>query len=266
MCLILFAYRAHPRYALILAANRDENYARPTLAAGFWSDHPQVYGGRDLECGGTWLGVTRNGRFSAITNFRDGYAQKTSTRSRGTLVAQFLCGTEPSATYIGEIAQSAAHFNGFNLLVGDLESMHYFSNRGHRAAAVEPGIHGLSNHLLDTPWPKVTRGKETLARLLEADENTIVDDLFDLLADRLIAPDHTLPDTGVGLHRERTLSPAFIVSPSYGTRSSTVVLIGYDGEVFFSERSFGPLGAAGNEVARRFALDATARTPKTPGT
>ena len=258
MCLILFAYKAHPRYAFVLAANRDERYDRPTLAAGFWSDHPRVYGGRDLECGGTWLGVARSGRFAAITNFRDGYAQKTAARSRGTLVAEFLCGVKSAAAYIDEIAQSAAHFNGFNLLVGDLDSTHYLSNRGHRAAAIEAGIHGLSNHLLDTPWPKVARGKETLARLLATDENTMTAGLFDLLADRLIAPDHVLPDTGVGLHRERVLSPAFIVSPGYGTRSSTVALICNDGEVLFAERSFGPHGAPGGEVTERYSIDTAA--------
>jgi uncharacterized protein with NRDE domain len=264
MCLILFAYKAHPRYALVLAANRDEKYDRPTLPAAFWSDQPQVCGGRDLDGGGTWLGVTRGGRFAAVTNFRDGYAQKTGTRSRGTLVADFLCDASSPAEYARSIVDAAANFNGFNLLVGDAETMHYFSNRGHRAAPVEPGIHGLSNHLLDTPWPKVVRGKKILADLLHADESTIVDGLFDLLADPTIAPDDALPETGVGLHRERALSPAFIVSPNYGTRSSSVVLISYDGDVLFSERSFGPLGAPGLQVTRHFSLDPAAKVIGTP--
>lgn len=264
MCLILFAHKAHPRYTLVIAANRDESYCRPTAQAAFWDDHSHIYGGRDLTHGGTWLGVTLGGRVAAVTNFRDGYAIKTGTRSRGELVRNFLCGNMSAADYMREVSHDAAAFNGFNLLAGDLEEIYYFSNRGHQLTRVTPGIHGLSNHLLDTPWPKVTRGKQVLADLLQHDEPELIEGLFLLLADRVIAPDHALPDTGIGLHRERALSPAFIHSPTYGTRSSSVVLIGNDGCVTFGERSFGEHGVPGPEVTGRFALDPSALHPAAP--
>lgn len=257
MCLILFAYKVHPEYPLVLAANRDEVYARPTAPAAFWSDHPNIYGGRDLEHGGTWLGVTRNGRVSAVTNFRDGYATKDSTRSRGELVGDFLRGTEPARAYADRISREAHTYNGFNLIVGDLDELHYVSNRGTRVTMIEPGIHGLSNHLLNTPWPKIKRGKTILAGLLHDNPSALVDGLDALLADRATAPDDVLPDTGVGLPRERILSPAFIISPLYGTRSSTVVLIDNHGQVVFTERSFGERGKPGRSITARFTLEPT---------
>jgi len=166
MCLILFAHRAAPGYALVLAANRDEFFSRPTGPAGYWTDAPHVLAGRDLEKGGTWLGVTRDGRWAAITNYRDGSRPETGSRSRGELVARYLSEGSTAMSYAAAVASAAAEYHGFNLLVGDAKGVHYVSNRVARAQVLEPGIYGLSNHLLDTPWPKVERGKREMEALL----------------------------------------------------------------------------------------------------
>ncbi len=249
MCLLLLAYKTHPNYPLVLAANRDEAYRRPTAFAAFWHDHPHIYGGRDLEQGGTWLGITRGGRVAAVTNFRDGYATKTGTRSRGELVRNFLRGNQLAPDYINRVRREAHAYNGFNLIAGDLEDLYYYSNRGSHVTALTPGIHGLSNHLLNTPWPKVERGRKILAELLPQGAHELTEGLFAVLADRAVAHDDTLPDTGVGLPRERVLSPAFISSPTYGTRASTVVLVDNHGQVLFIERSFGERGKAQQTAA-----------------
>jgi len=255
MCLILFAHKVHPDYPLVLAANRDESYQRATAPAAFWQDDARVYGGRDLEQGGTWLGITRTGRVAALTNFRAGNAVKTSTRSRGELVGNYLRSNQPAAAYLGRTGREAMLYNGFNLLAGDVDSLHYFSNRAGAAVAVSPGIHGLSNHLLDTPWPKVERGKRALAGMLDLAGSDLSDALFSVLADRTPAPDAELPDSGIGLQRERLLSPAFIVKPLYGTRCSTVLLVDNQGRVTFSERSFGEGGKPGHAITGRFLLE-----------
>jgi uncharacterized protein with NRDE domain len=255
MCLLLFAYKVHPAYPLVLAANRDESYQRATAPAAFWSDHPLIYGGRDLEHGGSWLAITRGGRIAAVTNFRDPYAGKNGTRSRGDLVKNFLRGSQSPSEYVNRVSREAGVYNGFNLLAGDLEDLYYFSNRGNRVAAITPGIHGLSNHLLNTPWPKVEHGKRIVAELLRSPTKDLATGLFDILADRSIADDETLPDTGVGLPRERLLSPAFISSSNYGTRASTVVLIDNHGLVQFIERSFGERGKPLQTVTGRFTLE-----------
>jgi uncharacterized protein with NRDE domain len=254
MCLILFANHVHPDYALVLAANRDESYARPTAPAAFWNDHPRIYGGRDLEQGGTWLGVTRDGAFGAVTNYRGGSARN-AARSRGELVANYLRGRQPPADYVAAVRHEADAYNGFNLLAGNPAELHFLSNRSDRGGIVEPGVHGLSNHLLDTPWPKVERGKERLTELLASRAQELIDGLFALLGERGFAPDNSLPETGVGLARERVLSPAFIVSPAYGTRSSTVLLVDHHGEVIFIEHRFGDGGIPAGSTAMTFALE-----------
>jgi len=254
MCLILFAHKVHPAYRLVVAANRDESYARPTAAATFWKDDPRICGGRDLEQGGTWLGITRDGAFGAVTNYRGGSARN-SSRSRGELVANYLLASQRPADYLAQVHRDADAYNGFNLLAGNLAELHFLSNRGDRCGIVEPGVHGLSNHLLDTPWPKVERGKKRLTELLESHSQELIDGLFELLAERSIAPDAALPETGVGLARERVLSPAFIISPAYGTRASTVLLVDNHGEVTFIERSFGAGGHPAGATAMTFALE-----------
>jgi uncharacterized protein with NRDE domain len=237
MCLILFAYKVHPSYNLILAANRDEFYERPSSAAEFWEDAPQVLAGRDLQEGGTWMGIDRAGRFAAITNYRDPASWKNNAPSRGGLVSSYLCGNQSADDYLGKISRQAQLYNGYNLIVGDRHELLTYSNRGERQK-LNPGIYGLSNHLLNTSWPKVSRGKKLLAATLNKKGVELEDELFAVLADRKIPADDKLPDTGIGLEWERVLSSIFIESPVYGTRSSTILLIGKNGRVKFVEKVY----------------------------
>jgi uncharacterized protein with NRDE domain len=242
MCLILFAERAESRYRLVLAANRDEFLDRPSAEGGFWPDAPHVLGGRDLDKGGTWLGVTPEGRWAAVTNYREGVRPDPGMRSRGLLTRDFLLGSASAEGYAEQVAARAGQFAGFNLLVGDASTVFYLSNRPLLVQRVQPGIHGLSNHLLDTTWPKVRRGRTAMADLLGTEEDVLVTGLFALLLDRQQASDGELPATGVSLDWERRLSASFIVSEGYGTRASTVMLIRAQGGIRFEERSFGPGG------------------------
>ncbi|WP_053365347.1 NRDE family protein [Bacillus sp. FJAT-27245] len=238
MCLILFAYKAHPRYRLIVAANRDESYARPTASADFWEDEPKILAGRDLEKMGTWMGVSTDGRFAALTNYRDpGQMNAAGKLSRGELVAGFLKGGMASGDYMSGLAATGDLYPGYNLLADDGKSLHYFSNMEGVAREVGPGIHGVSNHLLNTPWPKVIRGKKGLGELLKLDADGLEQALFGLLRHADPAPDVDLPDTGIGLEWERILSPLFIRSEGYGTRCSTVLLLG-DEELSYTERVY----------------------------
>ena len=257
MCLILFAFQAHADFPLVIAANRDEAYTRPAAPAGFWQDHPRVYGGRDLEMGGAWMGLTRDGRFAAVTNYRDGFPKGVAPRSRGDLVGGFLTGTQAARPYLENVAARKAEYAGFGVLAGDLNALCFLSNYGNGVEMVTAGVHGLSNHLLDTPWPKVTSGKRELAAWLNSDAGALPEKLFDMLSDRGVAADRELPDTGVGLQREKALGPKFIaVDDRYGTRASTVVIVQRDGGVRYSERSFGPRGEFLGEVSHQFELTA----------
>jgi uncharacterized protein with NRDE domain len=259
MCLILLAWKSHPEYPLVFAGNRDERYERPTAAADFWKDDPEIFGGRDLELGGTWLGVRRDGRFAAITNYRDGPAKKPAPRSRGELTTNFLRGNDGPAAYLNRLSTAdGCLYGGYTLLVGDRERLYGLSNRGGGVEELPPGVHGLSNHLLNTPWPKIVRGKNRVAALLGTGEPDLIAGLFEALADRATASDSELPETGVGSARERALSPAFIADEHYGTRASTVLLIGRDGSATFVERRYGPRGAAIGATEKRFALSAKA--------
>ena len=239
MCLILFAHRAVPGHVLVLAANRDEFFARPTEPASHWTDAPHVLAGRDLEKGGTWLGVTRDGRWAAVTNYRDGTRPETGSRSRGELVARYLLKGSSAASYAAAVVSAGSEYHGFNLLVGDTEGVHYVSNHGAQPQALRPGIYGLSNHLLDTPWPKVARGKRDMEALLGANSEDPTEPLLALLADRRPAAAEALPETGVSRDWEKLLSSAFIRAPGYGTRASSVLLIEYSGAASLCERSFG---------------------------
>ena len=263
MCLILLAWRAHPEFPLVFAGNRDEAYQRPSAAAGFWADDPQIFGGRDLEKGGTWLGLTRSGRMAVVTNYRDGPAARVAPRSRGELTAAFLRGTEDPRAYLEGVAARAADYGGFTLIVGDSDRLYSTSNRGRGIEEIAFGVHGLSNHLIDTPWPKVERGKQRLLALLKAKETELIEGLLDALADRTAAPDSELPDTGVGLQRERELSPAFVAGERYGTRATTALLVSRGKEVLCVERRFGARGAPEGETTQRFALYKRARGRKT---
>jgi uncharacterized protein with NRDE domain len=237
MCFIVFAYRVHPWYRLIAAANRDEYYERPSAPVAFWEDAPQVLAGRDLKEGGTWMGITRGGKFAAITNFRDPGSVKNGAPTRGRLVSDFLMGSESAVSYMNRISRSAQKYNGFNLICGDPRDLLVYSNRG-EIIKLEPGIFGLSNHLLDSPWPKVVKGKKALAAAMNQKGSVLEESLFKILSDQKRAPDHKLPSTGVELEWERLLSPIFIESPDYGTRSSSVLLMGKNKWVRFVEKVF----------------------------
>ena len=243
MCLIFIALKHHPKYKLIVAANRDEFYERKTAAASFWSDHPQILGGRDLEAKGTWLGITTGGRICMVTNFRDLRNIKANAPSRGKLVTDFLLDKTSGETYLQRIEPRAKQYNGFSLIAGTLDSLFYLSNYRDGIIQLNSGLFGLSNHLLETPWPKVEKGKRVIQDLLRS---SVVhkDDLLKILSDETLGADEQLPDTGVGLEGERMLSPAFIKSPGYGTRSSTVIIVDYNDHVAFHERVYDPVTSA----------------------
>lgn len=247
------AWQIHPEYPLIFAGNRDERHVRATLAAGWWPDAPQVLGGRDAEAGGSWLGISRSGRFAVVTNIREpGTPPPPDPPSRGALVADYLSGTLEPAALLPLLQRSGARYAGFNLLWGQVagktKQLFWYANRGGSAGELAPGIYGLSNHLLDTPWPKVQTLKHAMQAQLAAAPDSAA--LFAALADRRPAPDEELPDTGVGLERERQLSAPCVVDPVYGTRASTVILARDDGQVYFEERPLAPDGAVG--PARQF--------------
>jgi uncharacterized protein with NRDE domain len=265
MCLIAFAHRAAPGIELLVAANRDEFFERPSVPARFWEDRPGILAGRDLLAGGTWLGIAhRPGqalRFAAITNYRDPGNRRDAAPSRGALVSDFLSGRQSAADYLADLAPTAADYNGFSLLVSDGAQLWFSSNRDGAAYRVGPGIHGLSNHLLNEPWPKVKRAKQGLARILA--EPFEAEDCFALLADETQAPDIELPRTGLALERERNSSAIRIRDPVYGTRCSTVLLLRDSGEVEFHERSFAPEGGVTGTVSHSFTLQpATAASPR----
>lgn len=239
------ALDSHPEYSLIVAANRDEFYDRPTAPAEFWADAPTVLGGRDLKAGGTWLGIDRQGRLAAVTNYRQGERESPAPRSRGRLVSDFLIGDTGALEYVEKVRREGGLYNGFNLIAGDPWGLFYFSNREGRVRSLGPGVYGLSNHLLDTPWPKVATAKSAFGTLLNGGASELTADLFALLSDRNRPAEALLPSTGVGPEWERLLSSAFIASDDYGTRSSTVVLVGRDGSIAFIERGFNTGGTPG---------------------
>ena len=237
MCLILTAYRQHKHYPLVLAANRDEFYNRPTRQIEAWQDRPGIIAGRDLKGSGTWMGIDRQGRLAAITNYRDPANLKSDAPTRGLLVSNFLSGTPSAESYLTTLSKTADRYNGFNLLLYDQSGLWHYSNRQGAITALEPGIHGLSNHLLNTPWPKVRRGRHAFAEALQANPSIDPETLLTLMEDRRIAPDDQLPQTGVSLEWERMLSPMFIQSDTYGTRCTSVVLFNRSGMISFVEKT-----------------------------
>lgn len=244
MCLIVFAWRpSHPQ-PLVLAANRDEFYARPTQPLAQWKDAPQVYAGQDLEAGGTWLGINADGRFAALTNIRNP-DQPLGRRSRGELVAQFLTNDLSMDEYLLAVADRAGEYGGFNLLVGNREELHFLSAIDPVPRPLSEGVYGVSNAGLDTPWPKLVKAKAALSAQLNDPQPSR---LFDFLADADVAPVADLPETGVGLATETLLSSVFIASPTYGTRASTVLIVNADGRRQLIEHSFGPYGGRLGEV------------------
>lgn len=241
MCLITFAYKAHPKYNLILAGNRDEFYGRPTRKAQFWDEEgkPNILAGKDLEAGGTWLGINKDGRWSALTNYRDPSIKKEDPPSRGEIVLDYLKNDYTGMDYLAELSKKAEVYNGFNLLVWDLKDFYHYSNQNKKVSRIEPGIHGLSNALLDTPWPKLTTANQEL-RTIISEEDFDKEELFKLLADDRTAPDSELPVTGIPKELEKAVSSIFIKTESYGSRCSTLLLIDKDGNIDFTERRFKP--------------------------
>ncbi|MGZ9045381.1 MAG: NRDE family protein [Telluria sp.] len=246
MCLIVFAWKVIPGVPLIAAANRDEFYDRPTAAADAWPEKPCVIAGRDLKAGGTWMGVVQEGpsgpRFAAITNIRGPHERRSDAPSRGALVAGFLAGDMAAPDYIAGIGPRSGEYNGFNLVLGDRDGLYWFSNRGgddeRNARPLEPGIYGISNGLLDAPWPKVVRTKAQFASLLC--QGAPEEAYFEMLADTTRAPDLRLPDTGIDIDLERQLSAVCIETPGYGTRTSTVVRLYANAPAELTERVLQP--------------------------
>ena len=255
MCLLALAIDRHPQYSLVIAENRDEFFSRPTAAADYWDDAPGMIAGRDLERGGSWFGVTTSGRWAVVTNYRDFHHRRYSRLSRGELVRRFLQDGETLDSFRDFLENEDGHYAGLNFIGGDRDGAFYFSNTGGGVKSLGPGLYGLSNRWLDTPWPKVVGVKTAMADWL-AEGSTETGPLFDLLADRCLAPDEELPDTGVGQEWERMLSARFIRGDEYGTRASTVYLVDRNGQATFLEKSFDKSGNETDFREFRFELPA----------
>jgi uncharacterized protein with NRDE domain len=253
MCLILVAWRVHADYPLLLAANRDEFHARAAAPVSWWQD-PKILAGRDLTAGGTWLGVARDGRFAALTNYRDPTFAQRDAPSRGELVPAMLASTLPVELRLQQLRRTAGQYNGFNLIFSDAERLAVFESVPGNGRVLGPGVYGLSNHLLDTPWPKLRHAKSALGAAMARlpDEGP----LLELLRDERRADDAQLPRTGVSIEWERLLSSAFIRSPEYGTRCSSILLIDRHGGVRFSEWSWDESGTLSSQVEHRFEIAA----------
>lgn len=239
MCLIIFALNQHPKYKLIIAANRDEFFSRPTLEADFWKEENSILGGRDVQSGGTWFGMNKNGRFIAITNYRDPKNEKKDAKSRGELSKKFLLQNQNVSEFLADVSKDKKKYNGFNFLLSDdyFESMYHYSNITDRSMKIEDGIHGLSNHLLDSPWPKVQKGTNLLSNILQS-ESINSAEIVAMLRNETEAPDNLLPKTGISYDLEKNLSPVFISMKGYGTRCSTVLFVDTSNELSFLEVTY----------------------------
>lgn len=247
MCLIVFAWDVHPKYKLVLAANRDEFYQRPSAPAAFWEDHRELLGGRDLQAGGTWMAANTVGKFAAVTNYRDLSNIKANARSRGELATHYLQGDEQPIDYVKSIHPRAADYNGFNLLTADFHRMVHYSNYERKINELAPGVYGLSNALLDTPWPKVEKAKSMFQEVLAQEFSH--EDLISMMGDQAIAEDQVLPDTGLSKEMEKALSAMCIRTPDYGTCCSTVLTMDRDGTIAFTEKSY-PVGDRKEDMVR----------------
>ena len=254
MCLIAIAWQARRELPLLVAANRDEWRERPAKPAHWWPERPDLLAGRDLQAGGTWMGITRSGRFAAVTNFRDPSDKRSTARSRGTLVTEFLVGTDSPARFLSNLSARAHEYNAFNLILGDGASLFYYGSREGQPRAIEPGVHAISNHVLDEPWPKVVAARDAMELALADEEPMAV--LFDLLSSTTKPSDDALPKTGVGIEWERRLSSALITGVDYGTRASTVLAVTGSGETVFEERTRGVDGSVTSAVSESFTVEA----------
>lgn len=245
MCTMVFAYKMHPEYDFIYIGNRDEFKTRPSIGAHYWEEDSKVIAGMDLEKGGTWAGMTTSGRMAFLTNYREPHLKKDGLYSRGFLTKNFLLSDMTPQAYLATIKTHHSAYDPFNLIVGSLGDLWFYSNMNNKTAKIGPGIHGLSNAFLDTPWYKVVKAKERLSELIYKD--FVIEELFSILDDKEIPPDSLLPNTGVPMELERTLSTIHIDTPTYGTMYKTAILIRKDGQVTFYERElkssglFGPI-------------------------
>lgn len=255
MCLIVFSFQDHSDKPLIFAGNRDEFHGRPTEPAHFWDEDSSILAGRDLKAGGTWLGLTRTGRFATVTNFREPGEHRPDARSRGELVTGYLQGGTDGLAYLERVHERAEAYNGFNLILGDARQLYYLSNRDGAPRTLAPGVYGLSNGWLDTPWPKVRRAK-ALFEVATREGNVTPETLLDLLRDEWRPSDDEVPRTGLDLTVERKAASIFIADPTYGTRASTVVMLSRNGRASFVERSFGPDGKPLGTESFRFMFEA----------
>jgi uncharacterized protein with NRDE domain len=239
MCLIIFAKNKHPKYKLIIAANRDEFFSRSTLVADFWEEDRSILGGRDVQSGGTWFGINKNGRFIAITNYRDPKNEKKEAKSRGELSKKFLSQNLNVSDFLADVSKDRYKYNGFNLLLSDdnFENLYHYSNVTDVSMKIDDGIHGLSNHLLDSPWPKIQKGKKSLKSILQSDSINSAE-IFTMLKNGTEAPDNSLPGTGISYDLEKKLSPVFISLKGYGTRCSTALIVDASGQLSFQEISY----------------------------
>ena len=237
MCLIVFSYKNHPRYPLILATNRDEFYDRPTEAAHVWQTSPQIIAGRDKKAGGTWLGISKNGRFAALTNHRKMDDIKEDTTSRGIIVKDFLLSDDKPQEYLTELQQQGDQFNGFNLIAGTFDDLYYISNKKEGVHKIEPGNHMLSNAFLNTPWPKTVEASASFKEILK-EEHPDESKLFEMLQNDQRYSLEKLPDTGLPEKMEKAVSSIFIETDNYGTRSSTLVFVDRKNNVRFVEKTY----------------------------
>jgi uncharacterized protein with NRDE domain len=253
VCLLVLAWNTHPRYRLLVAANRDEYHDRPSAPLGPWPAPAAILAGRDLRAGGTWVGIDRRRRFGIVTNFRDLVRAPVHAPSRGGLIPRYLAEAAGPGDYLATLEHEAGSYGGFNLLLADGDSLWYGSNRGVPfARALSPGIHGLSNERLDTPWPKLRRARRGFADWLRGGGGVDDGALFALLADRVPATEEEgLPSTGVAAEWERTLSSPFVLHQTYGTRSTTLVAIEPSGACYLAERRFDPSGACSGQTEFR---------------
>ena len=255
MCLAVIALDRHPRFQLIVTANRDEFHRRPAARAHWWRDDAgaELLGGRDLEQGGAWLGVNRAGRWAFVTNVREPSRHNPHAPSRGSIVPRVLRDDHDVHRSVANVVRGAVHHNGFNVVAGEQTIAVFGSNRQREVADLDKGVYGVSNASIDTAWPKLARAKHGLVAWLERLSDDL-DALFDVLADRTLASEASLPDTGISRERERLLSSPFIVSPDYGTRCSTILAIDRAGEVDLRERTFNANGEIDGDVAHHFRL------------
>lgn len=238
MCIVTLHTQDHPQYKLIVAANRDEFYERPTAQAAFWKDAPSILGGRDLQQMGTWLGITTSGRIALLTNYRNPDMEQNDKKSRGSIVHDFLKNEENATTYLEHLRTHKEEYNGFNLIVGNVDELYHYGNHGPNITQLERGTYSVSNGGLEANWPKTKKAKAALQRYVKQEKNLDIDTLFSQLNDRELAKDEELPNTGVPFELEQKLSSIFIKMPQYGTRSSTVILVTHDNNVTFVERTF----------------------------